>query len=240
MAACQALLDPLGSLEQPVHSRVERIGTDALDVQFLRQGRLPQSSAGEELGARLDNALSNHRQDQVTLFAGFAIEQLGQFQAFDHGQNRFHVPMRQRPLDFELVLGLDVLLASEAASNQLDAIGGKMREVRDGSFLDFAVFSVRLHEEIGDVFAVLALAPRRYYVDGTMWERYRLHGWSIVDLWCSRQAYLLTTLSGSYGPSAPLYAGLLRAHAHRQKARGIRDCRERASGARGPRHRVCR
>ena len=109
--------------------------------------------------------------------------------------------MRQSAFNFKVILCFDVLLPSERAPDQLDAIVGQMGQVGDGSFFDFAIFSILLHEEIGDVFAVLALAPRRYYVDGTMWERYRLHGWSIVDLWCSRQAYLLTTISGPYGPA---------------------------------------
>jgi len=99
MAACKALLDPLGSLEQPVHCRIECIGTGALDVQLFGKRRLPQRSAGKEFGTRLDNALRDHREDQVTLLTRFAIDQLGQFEAFDHRQDRFHVPVRQRSLD---------------------------------------------------------------------------------------------------------------------------------------------
>jgi hypothetical protein len=145
-------------------------------VQLFGEGRLPKSSAGEEFGARSDDPLDDHRQDQITLFAGFAIEQFWELQAFGHGQDGFHMPVRQSAFDLELILGPDVCLAGEIAADKLDAIVGEMGQIGDGFFFDFAVFSVRVHEEVGHVLSVPSLTSGRHYMNGTTWKPTCLHG----------------------------------------------------------------
>jgi hypothetical protein len=120
----------------------------------------------------LDDPLDDHRQDQITLFAGFAIEQFWELQAFGHGQDGFHMPVRQSAFDLELILGSDVCLAGGIAADEFNAIVGEMGQIGDGFFFDFAVFSVRVHEEVGHVLSVPSLTSGRHYMNGTAWEPY--------------------------------------------------------------------
>src|ERR1017187_4029672 len=175
MAAREAFFDTVGSLKEPVHRGIECIGTDAFDVQFLCQSRLSQRSTRKQLGARLDDALGDHGQDQITLWTGFAIEQSRQFQTFDHGQDSFHMPVWQRAFDLELLLCFDVLLPSEIAADQFDAIVRQVGEIGDGFLFDFAAFSVGVHEEMGHVLPVRSLTPGRHYMYRTAWERTYRH-----------------------------------------------------------------
>jgi hypothetical protein len=74
-----------------------------------------------------------------------------------------------------VVLRFDVLLAGEPAADQLDAVLGQMREIGNGFFLDFAVFAVRMHEQMGHVLAVLPLPAGRHHVNGAAGMPFSCH-----------------------------------------------------------------
>jgi hypothetical protein len=51
-----------------------------------------------------------------------------------------------------------------------------MGQIGDGFFFDFAVFSVRVHEEVGHVLSVPSLTSGRHYMNGTTWKPTCSHG----------------------------------------------------------------
>jgi hypothetical protein len=83
----------------------------------------------------------------------------------------------QRAFDLELLACFDVLLAGEIAADQFNAIIGQMGEIGDGFFFDFAVFAIRVHEQMGGVPPMPSLASSRHYKCRSAWKRSYRHGW---------------------------------------------------------------
>ena len=97
----------------------------------------------------MQNALGNHRDHAVTLGAWATVQQLGQFEFMDGQEYQFDMSVGQGGFDVEGVLRVDERFIFEHFSESFDFFGRPVREVGDGAFTDFSMFSPAFSEEDG-------------------------------------------------------------------------------------------
>ena len=102
--------------------------------------------------------LADHRQRQIALPARRAVKQPRKLQPPRHHQRSLHVASRQRALDRERRLRVDVAPAGERATDQLDQLIGQVREVGQRLVLDLAALAIGATQQMRDVLAMRPLA----------------------------------------------------------------------------------
>jgi hypothetical protein len=132
MPARETILDPRLALDQ---RGVEVIFVDTVNAKLAGLRRLAQRANGLQLGGRRDHALADHRQAQIALARGLAVQQPRELQPARHHKRRLHVTGPQRALDVKRRVDLDVLVARERTADQLDRSSGRCERLAGVSFL---------------------------------------------------------------------------------------------------------
>jgi len=152
-------LDPLLALEQPVHRR-EQLGLfDLAQRELAGERRLPKAARRRELGARADQALADHRHDQVALAAALARDQPLKVELAQDAQDRGDVAVGQRALDRQRLVEVDQLAPREHRPDRVDHIGRQVREVAEVLVADLAGLAVGAAQQVRGIHAT-ALALR--------------------------------------------------------------------------------
>jgi hypothetical protein len=160
VAARERALDPLLALQQPVH-RLKQLGLlDVAQVELLGQRRLPEAARGRQLGARADQPLHDHRDDQVALATALARDQPLEIERAQHAQHRRHVTVPQRPADLKARVQVDQPPAGELRADALDDLDRQVREVAQVLVPDLALrVAIGAPQQMRRVL-LTALAPR--------------------------------------------------------------------------------
>ena len=154
VAAGEPLLDRRLTLEQPVHRRVQLIVNRALHAQLLPQRASLKLPGARELRPALKHPASDHRQAQIPLARGLAVEQPRQPQPPGRGQYRLHVPVLARADDLERLARRHQRHALERERQRLDRLRRKLGDVRDRLMAHPPALPDRAAHQVGVVLAV--------------------------------------------------------------------------------------
>jgi hypothetical protein len=154
VAAREPVLNPLLAHGEPVQRTVEVVLVGVLDRQLRGQRRARKRPRHRELRPRTQQPLHHHRQHQVPLARGLAVDQAHKLEPPGEREQRLDVAGRQRTLDLERLVPLDVALAAQKASDQLDQRGRQVRQVGERLLLDLAALAIGAAQELGVVLAI--------------------------------------------------------------------------------------
>jgi hypothetical protein len=132
-------LDPLLTLQQPVHRRQQFALGDLAERELVAERGLRKAAGRRQLRPRCDQPLDDHRDDQVTLPAALTPEQTLQIQITQHPQHRLDVTVRQRPRDLELIVQIDQPAPGEHRPDRVDDLRRQMRQVPEVLVTDLAL-----------------------------------------------------------------------------------------------------
>ncbi len=137
----ELLLDRWLTLQQPVHGVVELICRGLGDVQLLGQGGvLPVSGVGQ-LGAGEQQPFGDHSDDQIAALRRLSGDEVVEAELADHREDGVDMAVRARARDAKGVGHGNEGLALERATDEVDDVDRKVREVSEGFMLDLPVLS---------------------------------------------------------------------------------------------------
>ena len=151
MPARERFFDPLLAGEQPVH-RAEQLGlVDLAEVELVGERAMREAPGQRQLGARRDQQLADHRDDQVALAAALPADQSLQIEPAQRAQHRGDVPVRQRAFDLEVLIEVDQHPSGEHRPDRLDDGQRQVREVAQVLVADLAALAVGAPQQVGRV-----------------------------------------------------------------------------------------
>ena len=145
----QFLLDPILTLEQPVHGPVQVVLVGVLQGELGGQGGGVPEPGGGELGGGPQQALNDHGQHQVALARGLGVDQSGELQAADGFEDHLDMAMRKGAFDDEEFIRMDERDVLEDETESFDLVRGPLGEVGDGAFTDAFAFAPAFAQEDG-------------------------------------------------------------------------------------------
>ncbi len=136
MSRSQFVLDAFLPFQQPIHRRIQVVVVRVADLQLFGQAGCMPVPRRTELGAGKDHLLHNHAHHQVAFSARLGGQQLVQPQLPNHVEHCLDVSMRFGADDTKCLLGGNQVLSSEYPPEELNLLGGKVRQVGEGPVLD--------------------------------------------------------------------------------------------------------
>jgi hypothetical protein len=149
MALGQALLDRLLALDQPVHGCVELVLAGIGDAHVLaKRGVGPRPRHAELARLRRQDALRNHRDDQVALAPGSGIDELVEQEPPHRRAHGLDMAVGARAHHVQAILHQPELLALQDAPDRLDLVERQRRQVGQRALPDMLALAHALAQEI--------------------------------------------------------------------------------------------
>jgi hypothetical protein len=152
--AREPLLDRRLALEQPIHRRVQLIVDRALHPQLFPQRAAVQLSRARELRAALEHPAGDHRQAQIPLARGLAVQQPRHAQPPNGREHRLHMPVLARADDLERLARWHQPYALERQRQRLDRLRRQLGHIRDRLVAHPPALADRAADQVGVVLAV--------------------------------------------------------------------------------------
>jgi hypothetical protein len=149
MALSQLLFHARLLSEQPVHRLVEIVLGGGSELEFLGQCRGVPESRGGEFGAGIEESLGDHGEGEIALTAWFGGEHGIQAQSVHGAEDGLDVAVREIAIHQEGFGSREELLAGERAADQIDELGGEVRDIAEGLMLDLGADAKGATEEMG-------------------------------------------------------------------------------------------
>ncbi len=167
VAAGERRLDPRLAGEQPVHRREQLRLARVRNREFRAERRQRELARRGQLRAGPQQPLTDHRQAEIALPARPAREHPLQPEPARRAQHRGDMPVRQRALDPQRLLGGHERLTGKSPLDQLDHVPRQVREVAERLVLDLAALAVAAPQQRRLVHLPLVVATRRRHVHRT-------------------------------------------------------------------------
>ncbi|MGI6416087.1 MAG: hypothetical protein ACOX1P_10485 [Thermoguttaceae bacterium] len=135
--------------QQPIHRRIQVVVIRVADLQLFGQAGCMPVPRRTELGAGKDHLLHNHAHHQVAFSARLGGQQRVQPQLPNHVEHCLDVFMQFGADDTKCLLGGNQVFPSEYPPEELNLLGGKVRQVGEGPVLDRAVLAVAFPQQHG-------------------------------------------------------------------------------------------
>jgi hypothetical protein len=164
MATREAILDALLALGEPVQGRIELVLAGTADIELVGERRLPEGARAGQLGARLEQALGDHRHHQRALPRTRAIQHPRQLQPTTSPKHRGDVPVRERALHLERLLARDQDLAGQRAAQRVKRRRRQLGDIRDRLVTDPLALADRAADQVRLIHPLAVSPSDRGYV----------------------------------------------------------------------------
>ena len=150
MALGKSFLDLVLTRKQPVHCRIELVLVRTGNTEIICKRRVgPRLRHAELARLRRNDAAGDHSDDEITLAAGFRVDELVESEPFHGGANRLDVAMVLRADAVEPGLDGSEPLAFQYAADHLDLIERQRGKIGDLDLPDAVAVSHAIAQQIG-------------------------------------------------------------------------------------------